>query len=219
MFIRSQKGFSLLEILVVVSLVATLTGISVVNYRKYQRSSKMTEAQTSLSQIYMAEKAFFVQWTFYTTDLYAAGAHPEGSLIYNAGFSGNVAKPDEDQYRGPTLDGNRNNYFTLCGKDVGDDEGPVKSCAFKSRRLTDGFTPPDIPQSSPDATVVNTVGAKQFVAVAIADLIDIGSENTSSTDKDIWSIDQYKQVSHCQDGTSSGGENSCTSSSGTEDGT
>lgn len=56
--IRNQKGFTLIEILVVVIIVAILAAIAVPRYLRYVERSRSTEAQTAISTI---RKAFDVQ--------------------------------------------------------------------------------------------------------------------------------------------------------------
>ena len=199
---NGQKGFSLMEVLITVGLVAILTAIAIPSYRNYLRTAKRTEAQTSLSQLYMAEKAFFIQWRFYTSDLLVAGIIPEGEHNYNVGFSstGGTAPPS---YKGPTLVGSRNNFFTLCGKVFG--SGTAKNCAFKNKQNPNGFTPPNIRSVG---TCTGAISNDEFTAIAIADLINKTPTNLGAvTGKDIWCIDQYKQVTNACDGTNS--SNSC----------
>ena len=197
-----QKGFSLLEVLITIGLVAILTAIAVPSYRNYMRTAKRTEAQTSLSQLYMAEKAFYIQWRFYTSDLLVAGVILEGEHNYNVGFSstGGIAPPS---YKGPTLVSSRNNFFTLCGKAFG--SGTAKNCAFKNKQNTSGFIPPNILSVT---KCTNKITNTEFTAIAIADLINKKPTNLGAvTGKDIWCIDQYKQVTNACDGTNS--SNSC----------
>ena len=56
--IRNQKGFTLIEILVVVIIVAILAAIAVPRYLRYVERSRSTEAQTAISTI---RKAYDVQ--------------------------------------------------------------------------------------------------------------------------------------------------------------
>ncbi len=55
---RNQKGFTLIEILVVVIIVAILAAIAVPRYLRYVERSRSTEAQTAISTI---RKSFDVQ--------------------------------------------------------------------------------------------------------------------------------------------------------------
>ena len=211
---KNQKGFSLMEVLIVSILVGVVAGISVPYYQRYSRAVKTAEAKASLGQVYLVERAFFFQWRFYTHDLLTAGIAPEGELLYNVGFkSGGTdpAKSTELSYMGPTLDTQYHDFYTLCGEQFGkskdDTKGKIKSCAFKNKK--GGFKPPKIPTKSgkegetkKDNTVWEEGGESFFQAVAIADLKNKVPKNPSKEEeKDIWLINQYKEVKRVQNGT------------------
>ncbi len=195
-----KKGLTLLETIVTVGLVAILTSIAVPTYRNYTRSAKTPEAQSSLGQIYMAEKSFFLQHRFYTADLLAIGAAPDGEMLYNAGFSSGDAPPSSF---GGTIDSSRSSFFQLCGTGFGgqSNEGSLESCAFQNSKfkkegnLLGTFEPPEI-----DSSAVTT--HTSFKAFATADLINNPPQkNTPQLDK--WCINQYKQVIRVRNGTRS----------------
>ena len=188
----NQKGFSLLEIVVSASLLAILTTLSVPPYKKYLRRSKTTEAKVSLSQVYQAEKAFFIQWRFYTQDLSLIGAAPEGELLYNVGFAVDNKGSLPTYYQGPTpsTDESAKSFYGICGVDIDEDR---KGCGFVGKKQ-----PPDIPNDDK----MNKVSDTEFTAAAIADLKNKEPKNINSTDKkDIWTIDQYRRVTHAKNGT------------------
>ena len=67
---RGQKftGFTLLEALVVVALLAIITAIGIPTYNGYVRSSKESVAQNSLLSIYLMEQDHYAEnGKFYTT--------------------------------------------------------------------------------------------------------------------------------------------------------
>jgi len=66
---KSQKGFTLIEILVVVIIVAILAAIAVPVYMQYVEKAKSTEAQSALSSIRNAYNIHFQQYG--TTDNYS----------------------------------------------------------------------------------------------------------------------------------------------------
>ena len=202
-----SKGYSLIELLVAMSILGILTGIAVPSYNRYKRSSKTVEAKVSLSQIYMAEKHFFIQWRFYTHDLLTAGVSPEGELLYNAGFPSGAAYPaastDEPHYQGADIEYSDNavkSYFGLCGQTIS--AGRLTTCGFLNDDNSSGFTPPNIPSSAGTSPTTSAAVAKtKFTAFAIADLKNKKPTDTSKTNKDIWSINQYRKVRHNQDGS------------------
>ena len=220
---NGQKGISLMEVLVTIALIAIIGSISVPSYRNYMRSSKTAEAQSSLGQIYMAEKSFFLQHRFYTTDLLTIGVAPDGQMRYNAGFGAhNSSKPATYS---PDLEAAAFNFFKICGKNFGsggacgdDDKGCIASCAFQETRLKDPddnpngtFTPVNIPTAA-------TTTLTAFIAYAAADLINKEPKDIAAQkDKDIWCINEYKQVGRVRDGTREGNDatgETCNSSGG-----
>lgn len=56
---RSQKGFTLIEILIVVVIVAILAAISVPIYVEYVRSARASDAQATISGIKQAAQVFY----------------------------------------------------------------------------------------------------------------------------------------------------------------
>ena len=51
----SQKGFTLVELMVVVAIIGILSAIAVPNFKKYQAKSKTTEAKMQLASVYTYE--------------------------------------------------------------------------------------------------------------------------------------------------------------------
>ena len=69
MKLKNQKGFSLIELLVVVVIIAILAAIAVPIYMSYVNKARATEAQSAIAAI---RSAFRVQYqTFGTTEGYA----------------------------------------------------------------------------------------------------------------------------------------------------
>jgi len=204
--LNNKKGFTLGEVLITVGLIGVLAAISIPSYVKYARSVKTAEAQSSLSQIYMSQKAFYLQWRFYTSDLLITGIAPEGSMLYNVGFT-ESSDTTPDTYRGSPKNSERYSFFKLCGKEFG--EGTIKSCAFKTKiqgsSEEKGFTPVALSGSGCEAKATET----DFVAVAIGDLLkrpdSSGNlQDSSIVHKDIWAINQYKQIENVKNGVSKG---------------
>jgi type IV pilus assembly protein PilE len=67
-----QRGFTLIEMMIVMVVVAVLASIAIPSYRNYIIRSTRTEAKTALLRIQAAEEKFYLQNSFYTTDLAAA---------------------------------------------------------------------------------------------------------------------------------------------------
>ncbi|OGW64738.1 MAG: hypothetical protein A3H49_07235 [Nitrospirae bacterium RIFCSPLOWO2_02_FULL_62_14] len=56
---RSQKGFTLIELMIVVAIIGILAAIAIPNFLSYQARARQAEAKTNLGGLYVAEVAFF----------------------------------------------------------------------------------------------------------------------------------------------------------------
>jgi type IV pilus assembly protein PilA len=55
----SQKGFTLIELMIVVAIIGILAAIAIPNFLRYQAQSRQAEARTNLGGIFVAETSFF----------------------------------------------------------------------------------------------------------------------------------------------------------------
>lgn len=105
---KNKKGFSLVELMVVVAIIGILAVIGIPQYQKFMAKARQAEAKTNLNAIFQAEASFFTEYNGYSTNLAAIGADASGSgLRYNAGFdnttnSGGCANPVANSPNGTT---------------------------------------------------------------------------------------------------------------------
>ena len=86
----NQKGFSLVELMVVVAIIGILAAIAIPNYQKFQARSKQTEAKTQLSGIYASEITFSGEWGYGSPNLIQIGyAVDSNNMLYNCGWHAN----------------------------------------------------------------------------------------------------------------------------------
>src|SRR5512145_2117032 len=57
--LRSKKGFTLIELMIVVAIIGILAAIAIPNFMRFQARSRTTEARTNLGAIYTAQISFF----------------------------------------------------------------------------------------------------------------------------------------------------------------
>ena len=79
-----NKGFTLIELMIVVAIIGILSAIAIPNFARYQSKSRQAEAKIALASIYGGEKAFFAEYSAYLQDLAAVGYVPEGFKRYYA---------------------------------------------------------------------------------------------------------------------------------------
>ncbi len=94
-----KSGFSLIELMIVVAIIAFLAMIAVPNYTRYLAKAKRAEAYMQLSSIYAAQKAYWAEHGRYSSQLGGQGGigwEPEGyhgggadeKFYYTYGFPG-----------------------------------------------------------------------------------------------------------------------------------
>lgn len=97
------KGFTLIELMVVIAIIGFLAVISVPSFTRFVTKAKRTEAYVNLHAIYAAQKTYWVEHGTYTTVLSGEngiGWQPEGyssggsceRFNYTYGFSGKEGK-------------------------------------------------------------------------------------------------------------------------------
>jgi type IV pilus assembly protein PilA len=57
--VKGQKGFTLIELMIVVAIIGILAAIAIPNFLRYQAKSRQAEAKTNLGAIFVAETAYF----------------------------------------------------------------------------------------------------------------------------------------------------------------
>src|SRR5918911_1248330 len=79
---RLQKGFTLIELMIVVAIIGILAAIAIPNFIKFQARSKQSEAKANLKAIFTAQKAFFQEKDRFSTLTGEVGFEPERNNRY-----------------------------------------------------------------------------------------------------------------------------------------
>ncbi|WP_347358100.1 prepilin-type N-terminal cleavage/methylation domain-containing protein [Bdellovibrio sp.] len=176
---KSQSGFSLVELMVVVAIIGVLASIAVPNISKYLAKARQSEAKTNLASLYTSEKAFYAEYTAYHTQFGAVGYSPEGKLRYKIGFAG-AGTPDAGVANGyttvPSGIGTSRDSFAYCGVAVGMPNGCM---------MLNGATNLTPNQALPATSLSGTA----FVAGAAAIIHTNGVV-------DQWTMDQNKSITN-----------------------
>ena len=83
----NQFGFSLIEIMIVVSIIGLLTIVAIPGYQKYKYKAIQNEAKTTLANLYTTERVFILNYGYGAENFYQLGFHPKGDFNYNVGFN------------------------------------------------------------------------------------------------------------------------------------
>jgi len=85
---KAKKGFTLIELMIVVAIISFLSIVAVPNFFKFLSKAKRSEAYMNLSSIYTAQKVYWAEHGEYSAKLYGEGGvgwKPEG---YHSGGAG-----------------------------------------------------------------------------------------------------------------------------------
>jgi type IV pilus assembly protein PilA len=106
--IHSKKGFTLIELMIVVAIIGILAAIAIPNFLKYQAKSKQSEAKVGLKGIFTSETSYFAEQNVYgaiSTINYAPSGTPRYSFAVvttTAEITGTPAAAWSGTYTGST---------------------------------------------------------------------------------------------------------------------
>lgn len=59
--LKSHKGFTLIELMVVIAILAIISAIAIPAYTGYVKTAKLTEAYNNIASLRLAEEEFFIE--------------------------------------------------------------------------------------------------------------------------------------------------------------
>jgi type IV pilus assembly protein PilA len=86
---RNRKGFTLIELMIVVAIIGILAAIAIPNFLRFQAKAKQSEARELLSSVYTAEVSYYAEQNAYSS-LTTVGFTPASSPKVYKGIMGGL---------------------------------------------------------------------------------------------------------------------------------
>lgn len=86
-----KQGFTLIELMIVVSIIGVLAAVAIPNYLKFQGRAKMTEAKVNLRAIYSSQHTHFQENGTYSSSVSQIGFAPERNNRYSYDLAASTA--------------------------------------------------------------------------------------------------------------------------------
>ena len=166
-----QKGFTLIELMIVVAIIGILAAIAIPNFIKFQARSKQSEAKANLKAIFTAQKAFYQEKDRFGTNKGEIGFAPERNnrYAYWIANGGTMEQRTGTQPAGTTTDtGVEIDIFKYQVVALGN-TAPTDPCT-----VVPGVVPPTPNPPGPSFTAM---AAGNIDADALLDLWSISSES------------------------------------------
>lgn len=184
---KNEKGFSLLELMIVIAIIALLTAVAVPAYRRMVQTARTGEAKSSLAALYVSEMLVQANYQTFASDLPKIGFGVDGNAgdrTYSVGFPTNGAAC-QNLARFP-------NAPVAGAGDAGDRIQNGIANYFVGIAVTVIPGNPDLRNCSNTTGVLPTIGV--FTAFAA------GRLHPANAGNDVWSIDQLRQLRNVRNG-------------------
>ncbi len=173
----NKKGFSLIELMVVVAIIAILASFAIPQYQSFQAKARQKEGLTLLNSYYVAAKATEAEMGFFPGNFEATGFNPAGQIHYRV-LAADGALPVTS---GPDNASCVNTGNSTCTANFAD-WVEVTAGTFSTNAAV-------------NCTAAIDANAGTFTTCASAKIRSDGA-----SDADTWSINQVKALTNTNDG-------------------
>lgn len=190
-----QKGFTLVELMIVVAIIGILSAVAVPNFKKYQAKSKSSEAKIQLAAAYTAQQSFYGDFGMYATCLNYMGYNPSGekdARYYSIGF-GTAAAINSTMMDSAEKSGlNTSSCLAALGGNV------VDSSMYPAGKGSGGIVSSQVELA--DSTIGTQLSGAQTFTLGANGVISADSAFTSPTARSIFELTEEKVYSYKSQG-------------------
>lgn len=115
---KNNKGFTLIELMIVVAIIGVLAAIAIPNFLNYQCKAKQSEAKSNLGSIRTSEEAYLAEFDTYTTDKTKLGFDTKGTARYSYSIAITAGTSFTAQASAANLKGTSTDAWTLTSAGV-----------------------------------------------------------------------------------------------------
>ncbi len=192
--LSNNKGFSLIELMVVVAIIAILSTIAIPSYQIFQAKARQKEGFALLGGYFQAAQAARTEYNFFPGNFVGSGFAPAGSLGYRlVAADGGFTLPYnqiQDANCITTAAGVACNCGTACANFK-----EWLECGEAGTTCSAGVVGTTVGPIQPPSAAASVVNQNDFLVHAA------GVVNTKSARVDEYSINQQKALSMVTDGT------------------
>ncbi len=172
---KNNKGFSLVELMVVVAIIAILASFAVPQYESFQAKARQKEALSLMNAFYAASKAVEGEYGWFPGNFEATGFNPAGQLHYRV-----TAEDGTNPPSGPNNDSCVNTGATC-----------TNNFADWTEVTTGSFAAGAVNNCTVDTDSTNGTYLTCFSAAI---------RNNAGNDRDTWSLTHAKAMTNTNDG-------------------
>jgi len=88
---QAKRGFTLIELMIVVAIIGILAAIAIPNFIKFQARSKQAEPKSNLKALFVAQKSYFAEKDSFSSAVVDIGFVPERGNRYAIANGGAIA--------------------------------------------------------------------------------------------------------------------------------
>ena len=109
----NEKGFTLIELMIVIAIIGVLAAIAIPNFLNYQCKAKQAEAKANLGSIATCEEGYMVEHDTYSTVLNDIGFATKGTTRYTYSITAATATTFTGQATAAKLKGDNTDTWTI----------------------------------------------------------------------------------------------------------